>query len=263
MAEPRSVSVAGALLRAAGSLVHPRMLWLMLWPVLIALILWSTVAFFLLGWLIARLAERLEQFFRGALFFIELNFADWALIAAKVLLYLAFVPLVYMTALVILGVFGMPIMVDHVASRSYPGLERRNGGGFLGSAWNGVVALLGMLVLAVATLPLWLVPPLWPLIPLVVMGWANQRLLRYDALAEHADAEERRAIFKERRGGLYMLGFLLALAAYVPLVGFFVPAFFALGFIHYLLDALAGARRLSAPMTPMGTKNWPEGNAPP
>jgi hypothetical protein len=248
------MSIAGALLRATASLLHPRMLWLMLWPVLLALLFWGTVGFFLLGWLITRLAERVEQFFRGALFFLTFDFTDWALIASKVLLYLAFVPLVYMSALLILGVFGMPIMVDHVASRSYPQLERRQGGGFVGSAWNGVAALLGMLLLAVVTVPLWLVPPLWPLIPLVIMGWVNQRLLRYDALAEHANPEERRAIFRERRGGLYTLGLLLALAAYVPLVGFFVPAFFALAFIHYLLDALA-SRRLTSAMAPMGTKN--------
>jgi len=257
------MSVAGALLRAAGSLLHPRMLWLMLWPVLLALLLWGTVAFFLVGWLIVRLAERLQQALQGALSFLTFDFTDWSLIAAKVLLYLAFVPLVYMTALVILGIFGMPIMVNHVAARSFPTLERRQGAGFLGSAWNGVAALLGMLLLAVFTLPLWLVPPLWPLIPLVIMGWANQRLLRYDALAEHADAQERRAVFRSRRAGLYLLGFLLALVAYVPFVGFFVPAFFALGFIHYLLDALAAQRRLTAPMTPMATKNWTGGNTPP
>jgi 4-amino-4-deoxy-L-arabinose transferase-like glycosyltransferase len=67
-------------------------------------------------------------------------------------------------------------------------------------------------------------------------------LLRYDALAEHADAQEVGAIFRERRGGLYLLGLLLALAAYVPLVGFFMPALFALAFIHYLLGALQERR---------------------
>jgi hypothetical protein len=257
------MSVATSLLRAAGSLLHPRMLWLMLWPVLLALVFWGTVAFFLMGWLVARLAERLQQVLHGALPFLTLDFTDWALIGAKVLLYLAFVPLVYITALLILGAFGMPIMVDHVAQRSYPGLERRHGGGLLGSVWNGVVAILGMVLLVVLTVPLWLIPPLWPLVPLVVMGWANQRLLRYDALAEHADPQERRAIFRARRWGLYALGLLLALTAYVPLIGFFVPAFFALAFTHYLLDALAGARRLSSPMAPMATKNWTDGNAAP
>jgi predicted membrane metal-binding protein len=55
------------------------------------------------------------------------------------------------------------------------------------------------------------------------------------------------AIFRERRGALYLMGFLMALTAYVPFAGFFVPALFALAFIHYLLGALA-QRRLSAPM---------------
>ncbi len=236
------MSILGSLLYALANLLHPRMLWLMIWPVLVALLLWSTLAFFLLGWIIARLAARLDQLFRDAFFFLTLDFTDWALIAAKVLVYLAFIPLVYMTALVILSVFGMPAMVDHVARRSYPHLERRHGGSTPGSAWNGVIALLGMAGLAIVTLPLWLFPPLWPLIPLLVMAWANQRLLRYDALAEHADPQEVGAIFRERRGGLYLLGLLLALAAYVPLVGFFVPALFALAFIHYLLSALQEKR---------------------
>ena len=49
-----------------------------------------------------------------------------------------------------------------------------------------------------------------------------------------------------RRGGLYLMGLLMALAAYIPFVGFFVPAYFALAFIDYLLAAL-DQRRLSAP----------------
>ena len=241
------MSIARSLAYAAANLLHPRMLWLMLWPVLAALLFWSTVAFFLLGWIVARLAAKLDQLLHGVSL-ITFDVSDWTLVAAKVIVYLGFIPLVYMTALVILSIFGMPAMVDHVAARSYPALERRRGGDTLGSAWNSVVALLGMLGLAVVTLPLWLFPPLWPLIPLLVMAWANQRLLRYDALAEHAAPEEARAVFAERRGALYLLGLLMALAAYVPLVGFFVPAFFALGFIHYLLGALERRRRLTSAM---------------
>jgi len=101
------MSILGSLAYALANVLHPRMLWLMLWPVLVALVLWSTVAFFLLGWIIARLAARLDQLFRDAFFFLTLDFTDWALIAAKVLVYLAFIPLVYMTALIILSVFGM------------------------------------------------------------------------------------------------------------------------------------------------------------
>jgi hypothetical protein len=164
-------------------------------------------------------------------------------VAANVLLFLFFVPLVYLTALFILGVFGMQKMVDHVASRSFPQLERRRGGGLAGSIWNAVVAILGMVGLAFVTLPLWFVPPLWPAIPLVVLGWGNQRLLRYDAISEHADRQELKQIFRRRRGGLYLLGLLLAIAAYVPLLGFVAPVVFGLAFIRYLLDALQELRQ--------------------
>jgi CysZ protein len=163
--------------------------------------------------------------------------------AAHVVLFLLFVPLVYITALFILGIFGMQKMVDHVAARSFPALERRHGGGAAGSAWNGFVALAGMVAMFVVSLPLWLLPPLWPLIAVAILAWGNQRLLRYDALAEHADSEEMARIFGRKRAGIYLLGVLFALAAYVPFVGFVAPVVFSLAFIRYLLGALHDARQ--------------------
>jgi hypothetical protein len=236
------MNVLGALLYGLANLFHPRMLWLMIWPMLIALAVWGTLALLLWTRLALWLAEILKPWIEPALGFVRLDFGDAALIAANVILFLLFVPLVYLTALFILGVFGMQKMVDHVAARSYPQLERRRGGGTAGSVGNGLVALAGMLGLFIVSLPLWLLPPLWPLIPLVILSWGNQRLLRYDALAEHADQGEMARIFRERRGALYLLGFLLALLAYVPFVGFIGPVVFGLAFIRYLLGALQESR---------------------
>jgi hypothetical protein len=70
----------------------------------------------------------------------------------------------------------------------------------------------------------------------------NQRVLRYDALAEHATHEEMRRLFARRWGGLYVMGLILALAAYIPLLGFFAPVLLGLSFIHYLLAALEEQR---------------------
>jgi CysZ protein len=236
------MNVLGSVLYGIANLFHPRMLWLMVWPMLVSLALWGSVALVFWTRLALWLAAHLKQWLEPALGFVRLDFGDAAVIAANVILFLLFVPLVYLTALFILGVFGMQKMVDHVAERSYPHLERRRGGGTPGSVWNGLVTLAGMLGLFIASLPLWLLPPLWPLIPLVVLSWGNQRLLRYDALAEHADHAEMARLFRERRGALYMLGFLLALLAYVPLVGFIGPVVFGLAFIRYLLGALQESR---------------------
>jgi CysZ protein len=236
------MSIVGALLYGLANLLHPRMLWLMVWPMLVSLGVWLTVAFFLWMRLALWLADLMRRWVEPAAGFVRLDLGDAAIIAAHVVLFLLFVPLVYVTALFILGVFGMQKMVEHVAERTFPSLERRRGGGMGGSGLNGVVALLGMAGMFVVSLPLWLLPPLWPLIPLAIFAWGNQRLLRYDAVAEHADAGEMTRLFRERRQGMYLLGLLLALVAYVPLIGLIAPVVFGLAFIRYLLGALQQMR---------------------
>ena len=93
---------------------------------------------------------------------------------------------------------------------------------------------------------------------LVILSWVNQRLLRYDALAEHADKTEMPRLFRERRAGLYGLGLLLALVGYVPFLNLFAPVVFGLAFIRYLLSALIELRYESNP-----NKELAPGNAPP
>ncbi len=233
------MSVLGALGYGLINVFHPRMLWLMVWPMLVALALWGTIALVTWTRLALWLAELINQW---ALGIVRLDLGQLAQFLANVALLLLFVPLVYLTALFILGAFGMQKMVDHVATRSFAHLERRRGGSTAGSVWNAIVALAGMLLLFAISLPLWLVPVLWPVITLAILTWVNQRLLRYDALAEHAEAAEMARLFRQHRGPLLLLGFLLALLAYVPLLGFFAPVLFGLAFIRYLLGALEAIR---------------------
>lgn len=234
--------IARSLLYALGNLLHPRMLWLMLWPVLIALALWGTLAIVFWAQLAAWLAGLINQWLTTGMFAIQWDMQDAARIGAKALILILLVPLMQLTALLILSSFGMPAMVEHVASRSYPDLQRKRGGSLAGSLWNGVVALCGMVGLFLVSIPFWFVPPLWPLIPVAILGWVNQRVLRYDSLAEHADAAEMQRLFSSRRGSLYVLGAVLALVAFVPIFGFFAPVLFGLSFIHYLLAQLQATR---------------------
>ena len=238
--------VATALLLALGNLFHPRMLWLMIWPVLVSFAIWGAMALVFWAQAVAWLVGLMHQWVLSTSLFLSWDLSNAAAFAAKVLILVLLVPLIQLTALLILGVAGMPAMVAHVAARSYPQLERRRGGTFAGSVLNGVVALAGMLGLFVLSLPLWFVPPLWPLIPVAVVGWVNQRILRYDAIAEHGDAHEMRVVLRRRRGALYLLGAVLALIAYVPVIGLFATVLFGLAFIHFCLAELAQLR--SAPV---------------
>jgi CysZ protein len=230
--------IGGSLLFALGNLFHPRMLWLMLWPVMAAMLVWGTVVLVFWGQLVLWVAELIRQWAQYATIVVPWSATDVALFAAKVLIIIMLVPLIQLTALLLLGVFGMPEMVNHVAARRFPELERRHGGSFAGSLWNSAVALGGLVLLGLVSLPLWLFPPLWPILPIAIMGWVNQRVLRYDALAEHADAAEMQQVFAAQRLSLYVMGVVLALVAFVPLLGFFAPVVVGLTFIHFLLSQL-------------------------
>ena len=238
--------VAASLAYAFLNLLHPRMLWLIAWPMLVSLFIWLVAAFALWARTALWFAERLREWAASGVFLIRFEAGDWMLFVAHGIMALLFVPLVYLTALLILSLFGMQQMVEHVAARRFPQLARRRGGGVAGSTWNGVVALLGAILFGVVTLPFWIIPPLWPVIPVAILGWINQRVLRYDAVAEHASTGEMQALFAGNRGALYGLGVLLALLAYVPLLGFVVPVLSGLAFIHFLLGDLE--RRRSAPI---------------
>lgn len=235
--------IGASLLFALGNVLHPRMLWLMLWPVLIALLVWGGVAITFWAQLVVRVAAMVRQWIETATFFVNWDASDVAVFAAKALILLMLVPLVQLTALLILGVFGMQAMVEHVAARRVPQLARRRGGSFYGSLGNSAIALGGLLLFGAASLPLWLIPPLWPVIPLALFGWVNQRVLRYDALAEHAQASEMDELFRAQRAPLFLLGTLLALLAYVPLLGLFAPVVVGLALIHFLLVQLERLRQ--------------------
>jgi len=234
--------ITKALLQAFFSLLHPRMLLLMLWPVLVALLLWLGLAFAFWSQAAAWLQLQFDQ---SAAIGWAISIWPLALIAthlAWILLALLFIPLVLITAVLIIGVFAMPMMVGLVAERAYPGLARRQGGGFAGGLWNSVAALAWLALLVLLSLPLWFFPLLWPVLPIVLFGYLNQRVFRYDALAEHATSWELETLIHRHRRELFLLGVVVALFGLIPLLGFFAPVYGGLAFIHYCLTLLTQLR---------------------
>jgi CysZ protein len=91
-------------------------------------------------------------------------------------------------------------------------------------------------------LPLWFFPPLWPVLPILLFAYLNQRVFRYDALAEHATGCEMETLIRRHRRELFLLGVALALFGLIPLLGFLAPVYGGLAFIHYCLARLAQLR---------------------
>ncbi len=237
-------AVLDALARALRDLFSLRVLWVVVWPMLAALLLWLALGVTFWGTFSGWIAQGIDAI--G----IQAWLADlepvWIAHGIQAMLHLLlFIPLVYLTALVITALFAMPSLTRMVAGRDYPELKRENGGGLVGSLWNAMVALLLFIALWVVTLPLWLIG-VGVIVPFVAAAWLNQRLFRYDAIAEHASADEMATLFKSERAGWWGLGLLTGLVQFVPLLNLFAPVLAALAFIHYGLARLNQRRADSA-----------------
>ena len=67
-----------------------------------------------------------------------------------------------------------------------------------------------------ASLPLWLLPPLALLIPPLIWGWLAAKLLPYDVVAEHASRDERITLLKRYRLELLTMGIITGLLGSAP-----------------------------------------------
>lgn len=262
--------------RAAAYCLHPRVIWLSLLPFLLTGLMAGLLGYF---------------FWEAALAMVRAQLDAWALTSAVLdwlggigagslrtmigpLLVLALtLPVLVIVSLLVVALIMMPRLVDLVAKRRFPALERQHGAAW----WQAVAWSLGSTAMAllalVVSVPLWLIPPLALVLPPLIWGWLGYRVMSYDALAEHASAEERRELLREHRLPLLgigvVTGYLGAAPALVWAVGAialaFAPllivvsmwlytlvfAFSALWFSHYGLAALQALRTRRAAQAPV------------
>lgn len=256
-----------SLLRALVSQLHIRMLLLTLFPLLIGLGLWG-----LLLWLgLQPLIDQIHQWFsQYALFQTVGSTLDaWGLSAIRsvivpLLAMWLLLPLMILSALLLVVALAMPAITRHIATHDYPRLEMRHGGSLAGSVWISVSSFVVFMLIWLITLPLNLIPLFALFIQPLLWGWLTSRVMAYDALADFADQEERSTILVRQRWPLLVIGIatgslgavpgLLWLGGVISVILFpllaalsiwlylLVFVFGGLWFQHYCLDALARLR---------------------
>lgn len=253
--EVRSSSVTGyssvgvAFKRALVSQCHPKMLLALLLPFFIALVgavlllwvFWTPLTNWLdtnaLDW--SYLNEFDQWMLAIGLFSIKLYLVP--LLAVAILL-----PLSGILGLVIAAIFVMPIALRHVEKREYRGLVRHGQFsttyGMWNAIWVGVLFSLGWLI----TMPLWLIPPLPVVLPILWWAFAFTRMLRVDAIIEHANAHERKLLWRRHNKQYWLMGLVLALVNLFPPAWLVLPVFSSLVFAHFSLEALRQLRHETA-----------------
>lgn len=235
--------ILDALSRAFRDLFQLKVMWIVIWPMLAALLLWIVLGVAFWGTFSGWIASGLNAI--GMQAWLEGVEPRWVANGIQAIAHLIlFVPLVFITALLITALFAMPALISLAAERDYPQLKRENGGGMAGSLINTAVAIVIFIAIWVLTLPLWLIGA-GVVVPFIAATYLNQRLFRYDAIAEHASGEEMQTMISLHRSSWWGLGLLTGLFQFVPLLNLFAPVLTALAFIHFGLARLDDLRRVS------------------
>lgn len=231
--------------RALVSQLHPKMLMALFLPFIIAFlggiillwVFWSPLT----GWLNLQVeswdvVNQIDAWLVGiGLFSIQLYMVP--LLAVAILL-----PLSGILGLVIAAIFVMPLVLRHLESREYQGLKRQgqyaSAVGIWNAVWVGGLFALGWLF----TMPLWLIPPMPVVLPILWWAFAFTRMLRVDAIIEHASTQERRLLWRKHSRELWSIGLILALINLFPPAWLVLPVFSALVFAHFSLEALRQLR---------------------
>lgn len=235
--------ILDALAKAFRDLFQFRILWIVIWPILAAVLLWLVlgVTFWdtFSGWIVSGLSSLGIQHWLDGLE------PRWVANAIQAILHMIlFIPMVFLTALLITAFFAMPALIRLVADRDYPQLKRENGGSIAGNLLNAVLAIVIFIAIWVLTLPLWFIG-VGVVLPFIAAAYLNQRMFRYDALAEHGSSEEMKILFSKYQSSWWGLGLLTGLLQFVPLLNLFAPALTGLAFIHFGLARLANLRQVS------------------
>jgi hypothetical protein len=240
--------VLRALGRGIGSQLQPALLGLTLAPLIIGAVLaW---AFLWATWdpLTASLRDWMGQAqwissFNALVGIVGLELKIFLVPVLALAIYLL---LAVLFSLVLVTCLAMPLIVRRIAQGDYGDVERRFGGSWWGSVMNSLVITIIVGIGWLLFLPFYLIPPLGFLIPWLWWTFAFNRILRYDALVEHATAEERAALFREHKGRLFILAAILALFNWLPFAWFALPVFSGIVFTHYCLHALRALRARGA-----------------
>lgn len=257
--------------RAAAYCLHPRVILLSFLPLVLMVLLSFGLGYFFWDGAISGVAQWVQD---NALLQTLLGWLDrigmssMRTVFAPLLVLVLATPVIVLLCLLLVALMMTPAMVELVGQRRFAQLERKHGGSLVvGLLWSLGSTLLALLVLVVS-MPLWLIPPLVLILPPLIWGWLTYRVFAFDALAVHASAAERRALLREHRSSLLVMGILSGYlgaapsllwasgALFIALAPLLVPvaiwiytlvfAFASLWFAHFALAALQVLRAESA-----------------
>ncbi len=197
--------------RAFTAQFSPKILLLSIVPLILSLLLWGG----LMWWRMQSILDFFQSYYTNheagssaAQLLNSLGLLTLKTVIVPLVTMWALLPAMIMSCILFIGLIVMPAVARIVSKKDFPNLERRQGGSFLGSLGFSLFTFFLFTVLWVITLPLMFFPPIYVFVQPLLWGWLTYRIMAYDALALHADAEERQTLFTQHRASFLLMGLI-------------------------------------------------------
>ena len=155
------MTVFTSFFRALMAQLHPRMLLLTLLPFIVALGVWGVALWLGLQPLIDQLQAWFSDYglFRWTGDMLDsLGLASLRTLLVPLIAMWLLLPLMVLSALLLVNVMAMPVIANYIGDRFYPQLKRREGGTIKDSLWLSFSSFVIYLLAWLIVLPLNLVP---------------------------------------------------------------------------------------------------------
>lgn len=246
--EPNRIFLRKILSQTFASLFYPQVLLFLFLPFLISIIIVGLLLVLTWGFWTGLLSEGLMfanpfwQTFLSSLPFILVHLFQALAPLLPILFFIALFalafPLIVVLNLGITSFLASTYLVHFIAAKDFPELQKKGQGRWALGLWKTIRSSLFYLIFWVLTFPLWLIPLVQLILPIVLTAWLNRQICSFDALTDFADDNELKTLLQKTASQGYVLGLITAGFNYIPFALFFSPVLTMVAYIYLELENL-------------------------
>jgi Etoposide-induced protein 2.4 (EI24) len=240
---PASLS---AFLKAILSQCHPRMLALLVLPIVVSLLVavivgvlaWTPISL----WVGNHMLDSGTYVGKAYQWASGLGLGGLKDVVLVAMILLIFTPLAFVLGLAATAAIAMPTVARFLGGGGYKDVHLEGSFSLAASLANSLKALGIFFVVYLISIPLWFIPVVGLMVPWLCWSWLTARIMRFDSLLEHATGAERALLIKTNRPQYFMLGMMISSLNFFPLMILVTPVLCALAYGHFSLKALRDLR---------------------
>lgn len=147
-------------------------------------------------------------------------------------------PILVVLNLVLTSLVASHFLVQLIARHDFPELSKKGRPRVAQGIWKTLRTCFIYLFVWVLTFPLWLLPLVQLILPILLTAWFNRQICMFDALTDFADEEELQVVIQKSASRGYILGMMTAGLNYIPFALFLSPILTMLAFTYLGLGNL-------------------------